>query len=442
FANLGADHSRDFLLLAIPDEITTILTYSPELAVRPFSTSRRVTADTDPQEAAKKLNAAAIVSGHLMDAGGRLNVTLEAIDAAKDKLLWRDVFEVASADLITMRGELNGRIRNGLLPRLSGGTAVEEHTAPRKPEAYALYLQAAAISPDPQPNKEGLRLLEEAVRLDPNYAAAWAALSLRAYYDYEYSDGGDRAMARSEEAAARALQLDPDLVAASNQQIVLRTETGHAIEALRDALALVARRPASADAHFVLSYALRYGGAIDESAAECDKAWTIDRGNRGLRSCAQTFMMKGDFKRARDFTAVDPGTFFTKRVVAGILFHEGKYDEVINLMPSNPLRETVAAWHAGRTADMDRNIAAVVENQKRRGDPEPPFVLAGYFAKIGRPTIALDFLRKSVEGNFCWAPMIDRDRLYDSLREMPEYKALYQQALQCHEKFMAELRRE
>ena len=109
FAALGVDHSRDYLRLAIPDEITTILSYSHDLAVRPFSISRRISGDVDPRDAAKTLHASHIVSGHFLDEGGRLSVTLEAIDVAADKLLWRDVFDVPAADLITMRKELAAR---------------------------------------------------------------------------------------------------------------------------------------------------------------------------------------------------------------------------------------------------------------------------------------------------------------------------------------------
>ena len=155
FANLGGDHSRDYLKLAIPDEITTILSYSRDLAVRPFSVSRRLSGDIDPQEAAKKLNADAIVSGHVIDEAGHLSVTLEAIDASANKLLWRDAFDVPSADLINMREELTRRIDNGLLPRLNAGTsaAAEEHSRPQNAEAYALYLKAAAATSDCSPGR-------------------------------------------------------------------------------------------------------------------------------------------------------------------------------------------------------------------------------------------------------------------------------------------------
>ncbi len=443
FANLGLDRSRSYLLLAIPDEITTILTYSTDLAVRPFSASRRLSGDIDPQEAAKKLNAGAVVSGHLTDASGRLNVTLEAIDIAKDKLLWHDVFEVPSADLITMRSELSQRIRRGLLPRLSGGGAVQEGSGPKNAEAYALYLRAAAASADPQPNKEALQLLESVVRDDPSYAPAWAALSLRVYYDYAYGDGGEAALRRSEEAATRALQIDPDLAPAATQQIVIRTERGHTIDALRDAKQHLARRPGSAEAHFDLSYVMRYGGALDESAAECNKAIAIDPGSRGLRSCASTFLSLGDFNRALDFAALDPGSEFSKRIISGALARQGKYDEMINVMHSgaNPVRDLMVAWRSGKAEEADRAAARLMQFQMGRQDGEPYYAIAGFLSVAGRPSQAIILLREAVRRNFCTVPAIDRDPEYAAVRALPEFAAFHDEGAQCHERFMAALQK-
>jgi serine/threonine protein kinase/Tfp pilus assembly protein PilF len=440
FSSLGVDKSRDYLLLAIPDEITTILTYSPTLAVRPFSASRRVSADIDPQDAAKKLNAGAIVSGHLLDANGKLNVTLEAIDAANDKLLWRDVFEVASADLITMRGELNQRIRAGLLPRLAGGAAaVPEPSTPQNAEAYALYLRAASLPSDSERNAEGLRLLEDAVRLDPNFAAAWAALSLRAYYETAYHQAGDVGVRRSEEAALRALQIDPNLIDAASQLIILRTERGDTINALHDAKDLLAKRPSSSAAHFNLSYVYRYGGALPESAAECNQALELDRGNRGLRSCATTFNQSGDMKRAMDFIQLDPDSVLGHRLQAQVFLRERKFDEAVNAAPPGPFKNLLSSWRKGDQKGIDTAAANIIENATKAVDSEPYVSIGSFFSLVGRPHLAVRLLAGASKKNLCWAANVDRDPLYEAVRALPEYPSLHQEAVRCHDRFMAEL---
>jgi serine/threonine protein kinase/tetratricopeptide (TPR) repeat protein len=439
FANLGGDHSRDYLRLAIPDEITTILSYSRDLAVRPFSVSRRLSGDIDPREAAKKLNADEIVSGHLIDEAGHLSVTLEAIDAAADKLLWRDAFDVPSADLITMRNELATRIGSGLLPRLhvAATAADRERSRPQNAEAYALYLRAAAATSDPVPNKEAWDLLERAAQLDPNYAPIWAQIARRAYYNYTYGDGGDAVVARAEEAGRRALELDPDLVEAATRLIVMKTESGDLIQAYRDAKALVKRRPDDSESHLALSYVLRYGGALDEAARECNAAWTLDNRNRNLRSCATVFVALNDFPRAAEFARLDLGSTSTAHTLTLIDLHEGKAPSLNSSDPSDQMLARCAAHApAAEIAPLRTTVVTEFQRQGRR-DGEPLYFGAQLVAFCGWKDEALRMLNQSVHENYCGFPAVDNDTLLASVRSEPGFAAYRQAAEACHARFLA-----
>jgi TolB-like protein len=439
FANLGGDHSRDYLKLAIPDEITTILSYSHDLAVRPFSVSRRLTGDVDPQDAAKKLNADTIVSGHVIDEAGHLSVTLEAIDAAADKLLWRDAFDVPSADLINMREELTRRIDNGLLPRLNAGSsaAAEEHSRPRNAEAYALYLRAAAATTDAAPNKEAWDLLERAVQLDPTYAPAWAQLARRAYYNYTYSNGGEAVVARADEAARRALQLDPDLVEAATRLVVMRTERGDIVQAYRDAKDLVKRRPDDSESHLALAYVLRYGGELQESGRECDAAWSLDSRNRNIRSCATTFMMLNNFPRAIEFTNVDAGSEWAARSQATIELHQGKVPPADTKDVSEQFMvRCKAGAPAAEIARLRDTVAAGFDHQGRH-DGEPYYFGAEIMSFCGAKDEAMRMLNASVRQNFCGFPQADADPLLAPVRGTPEFATYHKAAEACHARFLA-----
>ena len=439
FANLGGDHSRDYLRLAIPDEITTILSYSRDLSVRPFSVSRRFTGDVDLQDAAKKLNASDIVSGHVLDEGGKLSITLEAIDAAANRLLWRDTFEVPSADLITMRNELSTRIDGGLLPRLalSNGNTAKESSRPQNAEAYALYLRAAAATSDPVPNKEAWDLLEGAAKLDPTYAPIFAQIARRAYYAYSYGNAGEEAVARAQEAARHALDLDPNLIEAATRLVVMRTEGGQTAAAYRDAKELVRRRPDSSEAHLALSYVLRYGGALDEAARECNAALGLDSGNRNLRSCAMVFALMGDTQRARDFAQLDVGSKWNRNMMATIQLREGKAIDD----PGNPIQHMIALCgrHAP-SAELDRLLRQALPEFERQGqrDGEPLYILATALAYCGHNADALRYMRESLRHNYCSSPAIDRDPALASFRTTPEYRVLRPEAEACRARFLAE----
>jgi serine/threonine protein kinase len=438
FANLGNDRSRDYLKLAIPDEITSLLSYSPSLAVRPFSVSRHLSSDIDPLEAALKLNASDIISGHVLDEAGRLSITLEAIDVRANKLLWRDVFDVPSGDLLTMRRELSTRINGGLLPRLAPmEKKVAERGGPRNAEAYSLVLRAAAASTDVAPNEEARRLLEEAVRIDPTYAPAWEALANRSYFSSAYAQGGSAALARAREAAHRALELDPDLIDAAGNLIIIGAESGHTIEAYSEAKQLLNRRPDNAQAHFLLSYVLRYGGALEESARACDEAWSLDRGNVLQRSCGMTFIALGRYDRALDFIKAGGGGEWTRRSMGQVMLLRGKPEEALPLLGSDAIRRATAASRSKNEAGVDAAVGEQLAGMTREADGEPFFVVATEVAFLNRPKEALKLLRTAVRQNFCTYPAVETMPAFASVRALPEYSEFRKTAMECHGRFMA-----
>src|SRR5262245_43234474 len=96
--------------------------------------------------------------------------------------------------------------------------------------------------------------------MDPSYAPSWQALGIRYYYDSSYSSRGQNAFQKSNASYERALALDPNLVFAAGSLITNRVERGQLEAAHQQALALVQKRPQSAQAHFALSYVYRYAG--------------------------------------------------------------------------------------------------------------------------------------------------------------------------------------
>jgi len=120
FQNVGSDKSIDFLRLALPDEITTILSYTRSLSIRPFATtSKYVEPNLDLQKAGQEMRVASIVTGHFLKAGEQLQITLEAVEVENNRLLWRDTLNVPAQNMIAMQEQIAARARGGLL-RCSG----------------------------------------------------------------------------------------------------------------------------------------------------------------------------------------------------------------------------------------------------------------------------------------------------------------------------------
>jgi eukaryotic-like serine/threonine-protein kinase len=178
--NLGADKDVDFLRLALADEIATSLSYVRTLTIRPFATTSKYDSPSlDLQEAGKAMHVTDVVTGHYMKQGDQIQITLEAVDVADNRSVWRDTMTVSAPDMIAMRNQITAKVRQGLVPALGAGTdSGEAGTHPKNEEAYDIYLRSIAVPHDPLPNKDAIAMLERAAGMDPSYAPAWSALGL------------------------------------------------------------------------------------------------------------------------------------------------------------------------------------------------------------------------------------------------------------------------
>src|SRR5271157_1950247 len=294
--NMNGDISVEFLRFALADEIANTLTYTRTLDVRPSSVTRKyVGNDVDPQKVGREVHVATILTGHFVKQGNRLLRQMNVSAPAQD--------------LIALQAQMAARIRQELLPALgAGGGYIETGTRPKNGEAYDLYLHSLALPRDAAPNKDAIAVLERVVEMDPTYAPAWEQLGERCYYDEEYSDGGEPMFQRSNQACERAVDLDPNRIAAARQLIANRVERGELGKAYQAAQALVKRRPDSAEAHFAMAYVYRYAGMLGQSTSECNTALALDPGNYAFRSCAWAFMELGKSERAADFVRLDAGS--------------------------------------------------------------------------------------------------------------------------------------
>src|SRR5579863_2168951 len=88
--NISHDSSVDYLRYALADELTSVLSYSRTLEVRPSSVTRKyVDQDLDPKKVGTELRVGRLLTGSFRKQGNQLLVTLEAIDVPTDRLLWQ-----------------------------------------------------------------------------------------------------------------------------------------------------------------------------------------------------------------------------------------------------------------------------------------------------------------------------------------------------------------
>ncbi|HEY3202258.1 MAG TPA: protein kinase [Thermoanaerobaculia bacterium] len=441
FQNLGGDSANDYLRLALPDEVATTLSYIPTLAIRPFAaTQKYAKGEADPQAAGRELRVANVLTGHFQKEGDRMRVTLEVVDTEKNRLLWRDTSSAAVNDLIGLREQISARLRQGLFPLL-GATSdtTEAATRPRNPEAYDLYLRSKPLTSDPEPNQQGIRMLERSVGLDDTFAPAWAELSHRYYYDASYAEGGASAYQRAVTAAQHALSLDPDLTPAAENLAIYDVEGGDLMGAYERASDMVRRRPQNGRAHFTLGYVLRYAGLLEESARECEAALAVDPHDRDFRSCSVTMMLLKRFDRARVFVALDTGSGWARRQETDLMLRDGRRAEALRRIEVAPVFAAEFRTLLSRSQsapERDAAAARVLQRLLKDRDSEPKYFVAAGLSLAGRRPEALRLLRAALEGGFIPYPAMDNDPLFDSIRQDPDFAAIRTEAIRKQKEFL------
>jgi serine/threonine protein kinase len=445
FQNLGADKDTDFLRLALPDEISTTLSYARSLAIRPFATASKYTGPSlDLQQAAHEMRVRKIVTGHFMKAGNDLQVTLEAVDAENNRVIWQGAVNSASTDMVNLRALVTAQVRQGLLPALGVGTgSADGGTRPQNEQAYDLYLRSLAMPHDTSTNKAGIAVLEQAVGLDPNYAPAWTVLGIRYYFEAEYGIGGKELSQRSESALQRAVALDPNLILPAAQLATARAEAGDLQGAYQQAQAMLRRRPDSSQSHFTFAYVLRYAGLLQEASQECDAALRLDPDNYQLRSCAVIFASAGNMERARTFANLDAGSDYSNSMTSTLLMREGHLDqarELVERLPDTPFyaRSFVESCLQSRWGpEFDRISQEGESSMSSIPDSEPRFYRGMMMVFCNQPQIGWRMIGDAIHHNYCGYEQLLRDGFVAKAKQTPEYLQALSEAKACQDRFLA-----
>jgi DNA-binding winged helix-turn-helix (wHTH) protein/tetratricopeptide (TPR) repeat protein len=436
FENAAGDETLEYLALALPDEIATLLTKSRDLAVRPFD----YVAGDQPLASARARRVDHLVSGrYYVEDDSQLSLAIEAQNVPQERVIWRTRITVPAGDLLAMRGRIAESVRQGLLPALGAATVIASGSIPAHDEAYQLYLRSVALPQQPKLTERAIEMLERAVTLEPAFAPAWDALGIRYYASGTWFAVTGTARQKSLAAHRKALELDPELISAARHIVTYRTETGDLEGAYQDARRLLDHFGPRADAHFTLSYVYRYGGLLEESQRHCELALDRDPQDPGLRSCGYAYLYGGKLSRVMDFFKLDEGSYFVQW--ATVLYQlrlDGRDAalQVVRQAADEPIRRLMQPCLEGtRGAALDAPVAGFVAHWQQSEDPETAYAIAPVLAFCGRPQEALRFVERGVDRRYCAYPALDLDPIWAGLRADPEFQRIRAKAKACHDRF-------
>ena len=307
FNSLSDEKENAYFADGMQDDIMTNLSKIGDLKVisRTSVMSYRGNAARSAREIGKALGVATLLEGSVRRIGNRVRVNVQLINADNDEHIWAEDYDRDLTDVFAIQTDLAQKISAILQAKLSPNEKARLDRRPTQdPNAYLLFIQGHDYANRPDmfsdTSLKAERLFEQATKLDPNFAAAFAGLSMVESWMYHSFDPLPVRREKARDAANEALRLQPDLPEA---HLALGFSYYYGDRDYERALAEfeIAKRglPNEAQAYMAIGAIQRRQGRWAESTANLEKAAELDPKNGSvLLNLAYNYMATRNFEAA------------------------------------------------------------------------------------------------------------------------------------------------
>jgi TolB-like protein/Flp pilus assembly protein TadD len=317
FQNLSDEKENAYFADGMQDDILTNLSKIGDLKVisRTSVMSYRDGA-RNAREIGKALGVGTLLEGSVRRSGNRVRVNVQLINANNDEHIWAEDYDRDLTDVFAIQTDLAQKIASALQAKLSPNEKARLDRRPTKDsDAYLLYVQAHDYATRPDRFREtsvkAEELFEQAIKLDPKFAAAYAGLSMVESWLYHEADPIPARRQKARLNANEALRLQPDL---PEGHLALGYSYYYGDRDYERALSEfeIAKRdlPNEAEAYSAIAAIQRRQGKWAESTANFEKAVSLDPKNANV-----LFNLGLNYMAQRDFETADK--IFDRAIAAG-----------------------------------------------------------------------------------------------------------------------------
>jgi TolB-like protein/Tfp pilus assembly protein PilF len=412
FANLSGDVNQEFLSDGITQELITALAKIPDLRVVARESAFQLKGQNrDTLAIAQQVHAPYLIAGSVRRSGNRIRVTAQLIKAEDGTHVWADSYDRELTDMIAIQEDIARAIAGALRRPIGLKPGQYLVSLTDNLSSYEDYLRGRAIvrARGARPIAEAIANLEQAVARDPDFAPAWAQLSLAYELSYPFNPNypnasleemrriAEVADTQAEEAARRAIQLDPNLTDGYVALARMFDARGDYVQAEELYLKALALDPYNPEALSFYSNFLAAVGRLKEDLVMRQRGLALEPlVPQYITNTAMALWLNGQSDAALAMLRTAPATGGRALRSAVVYASEGRYAEAASALEEIP----PGPYGTGIVERATRLLRAAP-----RPVPEPqtqPSLggLSFVFLHVGAPERALDWHARDVEAGY------------------------------------------
>ncbi|MEE8365687.1 MAG: winged helix-turn-helix domain-containing protein [Gammaproteobacteria bacterium] len=181
FTNMSGDSEQEYFSDGLTgDIIANLCRYRELLVIDPHSTFANRKGSANTEQFANELGVEYVTKGNIRRSGDQVRISTQLIEISTGKTIWAERIDRKVDELFVLEDEVAAKIASNMVSHIedeSRARAARKH--PENMTAFDCVIRARqnTESYDPDKNASARRLLEKAIKLDPEYASAYAHLA-------------------------------------------------------------------------------------------------------------------------------------------------------------------------------------------------------------------------------------------------------------------------
>ena len=440
--NLSGDEAQEYFADGMTEALTADLAQIGALRVISRTSVMQFKRAKKPlPEIARQLKVDAVVIGTVLRSGQRVRITAELIHASTDEhLLWARTYERNLGDILDLQNDVARAIATEVQAKLTPQEQVRlARTRAVNPDAYEAYLKGRYYWNEytEEALLKSIEYFEQAIKLDPAYAAAYAGLA-DAWMGLDYIGAPpEQVRPKAMEAARKALSMDDSLAEAHAAMAMIRAHEWDWGAAERENKKAFELNPGYALAHLYYSNELRHLGRREESIDEAKRALELDPLSPITNGqLANVYLSARQYdlaiKQYEKTLELYPNQSTSHNLLGWAYFYKGMYDKGIGEIQKSlaldgddaTLSPDLAYIYAvlGKKGEARKILERLLKISKQAPVQAHHFVLI--YIGLGEMQEAFSFLEKAYQQRSPMMFWLKVDPRFDSLRPDPRFQDL------------------